>query len=194
MWRSPSRLLLLLSFLLACTGCERQATTAAVVVQDEDAPQREVYGVDYTISYEGRPRMHVRAPYMAEYEREDSTYTVLSGLPGGKPVVEDTGRVQVIIYDSEGALSATIWANRVAHGEGADRYEATGNVEVTTPEERHVESEHLAWYEASGRVRTPGFVKITTPTERIQGYELNADEDLSRYTLARITGQVTASE
>lgn len=170
-------------------GCERQVMTTATSQQEGSAPEREVSGVDYAISYEGQPRMQVRAPYMAEYIEEDSAYTVLSGTPDG-----DTGRVQVVIFDSAGSLSATIWASRVVHDEDTDLYEATGDVEVTTPEKRRLESEHLAWYEAERRVRTPGFVKITTPTEQIQGYKLNADEDLSRYTLAQITGQVTASE
>jgi LPS export ABC transporter protein LptC len=158
-------------------------------VQQEDVPDQEVAGVDFTISNDGLARMRLLAPYMAEYEREDTAYTVLSAAPDA-----DSGRVQVLVFDMDGTISATINADRVVFGSKADKYDATGNVIVTTPTGRRLEGEHLAWYESSRKVKTPGFVKITTPNERIQGYNLDAEEDLSRYTLARITGQATVQE
>lgn len=174
---------------MASTGCERQELPPTAGVQREDDPDREVSGVDFTISNDGQARMRLFAPYMAEYESEDSVYTVLSVPPGN-----DSGRVKVHVFDAMGALSATIDADRVVFGESADKYDATGNVIVTTPTGRRLEGEHLAWYESTRKVKTPGFVKITTPSERIQGYNLDAEEDLSRYTLARITGQTTVRE
>jgi hypothetical protein len=74
------------------------------------------------------------------------------------------------------------------------RFEATGNVDVVTPEDKRLESEHLVWYEDNRTLRTPGFVRIETPTERVQGYDLTADEDLETYTLNRMTGQVIVEE
>jgi hypothetical protein len=68
------------------------------------------------------------------------------------------------------------------------------NVIVVTPDEKTLESEHLVWLEDDRKLRTPGFVRITTPNERVQGYNLLADEDLSTYTLARVTGQVTVED
>ncbi len=182
-------LVVLVVLVLASAGCERQQLPVSEAVQREDEPDQEVAGVDFTISNDGLARMRLLAPYMAEYEREDTVYTVLSTPPG-----IDSGRVQVLVYDATGALSATIHADRVVFGDSADRYDATGDVIVTTPTGRRLEGEHLAWYEASRKVKTPGFVKITTPSERIQGYNLDAEEDLSRYTLARITGQTTVQE
>ncbi len=43
-------------------------------------------------------------------------------------------------------------------------------------------------------MRTPGFVRLTTAAERLQGYNLEANEDLTNYSLKRITGTVIVEE
>ena len=63
------------------------------------------------------------------------------------------------------------------------------DVEVISQDEDRLETETLEWVESEQRVSTPGFVRITTPTEQIQGYQLEAEEDLDTYRLAEITGR-----
>ena len=164
------------------------------VLLEADEPDQESWDVRFGTSEGGRPRYQIVAPYMAKYERKDSSYTLL--LPGEESEEVDSLAVRVTAYlfDEKGDSSATIDANRMLYFEEEGRFEARGNVIVVTQEKKRLESEHLLWYEAEHEVRTPGFVKITTPTERIQGYELVSDENLDEYTLARVTGQVTIEE
>lgn len=152
------------------------------------APSRENWDVRFQISQDGHPRLDIVAPYMAYFDLPDSTYTVVGADPEAPG-----GRVTVYVYDGD-SLAATVLADRLIHPDDADHYVLTGAVVVTTPTGRRLESDDLTWFEAERKVRTSGFVRIETPTENIQGYNLEADEDLTNYTLRRITGQIEITE
>lgn len=157
-------------------------------LRSETEPDREAWNVQLEISEDERPRVRIHAAYLAQYARDDSSYTLLSsGEERGEPV-------RVEIFDAQGDSSATLTADRVFQYEADDRFEARGNVIVVTPTQRRLETEHLLWLESKREVRTSDFVRITTPSERIQGYELVADENLSSFTIRRPTGQVTVEE
>jgi len=95
---------------------------------------------------------------------------------------------------SNDSVSATIRADRIVYRDAAGRFDARGQVVVTTASGKRLEGEHLTWHEEEGRITTPGFVEITTPTDRIQGHGLRADENLDSYQLGRVTGQVTVED
>ena len=169
-------------------GCARQDEPIPPGVAMEDRPDQETWDVALTLSMEGQPRAFVEAPYLARFERADSTFTRF-----GPAAPDDTTRVEVRVYDA-GRPTATVEADRLLYLDERRRFVAEGRVVVETETGKTLRSEALTWDEADRRLRTDGFVRITTPTERLQGYRLVADEDLETYTLARITGQVTVEE
>lgn len=189
-----SRLLTYLAITACVAGCHREpaSTPSMDDVRNEVAPQQESWDVRYVVTetdpeaVSSRPRMDIEANYMASYETEDSTYTIMQG--------DSLERVLVHFYDEVGDTSAALRADRIFLFEEEDRFEAWGNVVAETPDDRHLESEHLVWLEAMREVRTPGFVRITTPKETVQGFDLVADENLETYTLRRITGQVLVED
>lgn len=178
-------------FGLACS--EHAVPPSMDDVRAESEPTQESWGVHYVISEaesrngESRPRLEILADYMASYETPDSAYTVMQSTTAGR-------RVLAHIFDEAGDTSATVNAERLILHEDDRRFEAMDDVVVVTPNDKRLESEHLVWLEDDRKIRTPGFVRIVTPSERVQGYNLLADEDLESYTLARVTGQVTIEE
>ncbi|QXD14473.1 LPS export ABC transporter periplasmic protein LptC [Rhodocaloribacter litoris] len=171
-------------------GCERRVPSpVSPQVLQGDVPDRESWNTRFYVSEDGRPRVEIEAAYMAEYEREDSTYMLLRGLP-------DSGaaRVTVRLFDERGEPSATLTAARVYYYDREQRFEAHGDVRVVTRTGRRLETEDLFWDERERIVRTPGFVRITTEKEQLQGYELEADEDLATYRLRRVTGRRTVED
>jgi hypothetical protein len=184
---SPCTLLALPLSLLVLSGCERQG--AGVHAMDEPVgpiPKYESWGTRLDISDTGTPRLRLDAPYLARFET-DSTYTLMTGYDG-------VDRVSATLFDGNGSLSAVVTAEEIRYFEGDGRFEALRNVIVDARGDRRLTSEHLLWFESERKIRTQGFVRIVTPNERIQGYDLVADEDLATYTLARVTGQVTFEE
>ena len=161
-------------------------------VRAEGEPAHESWGAHFYVSQvpvgsaTSRPRFEIRADYLAEFTRGDSTYTLLRS-EGDVPV-------RATLYDAQGDSAATLTARRVFYFEGERRFEARGAVVVVTREGKRLESEHLLWFEEDRRVRTPGFVRIVTPSERVQGYGLDADEDLATYRLSRVTAEVEVED
>ena len=175
---------------LTLAGCSRRGGDAIPSdVALADLPDQETWDVTLALSMDGRRRALVRAPYLARFEREDSTFTRF-----GPAAATDTARVSVDVFDEQGEPTANVAADRLTYYDEDRRFLAEGRVVVRTETGKTLRSEALTWDEAAARLRTDGFVRITTPDEQLQGYRLDADEDLDTYTLARITGQVQVED
>lgn len=182
-------LLIVLAVVPLLAGCARRSDSIPSDVLLEEVPAQETWNVTLSLSMGERPRAVVRAPYLARFEREDSTFARF-----GPATPEDTTRVEVEVFDADGAPNATVISNRLLYFDEERRFVAEGRVVVRTQSGKLLRSEQLTWDEGESSLRTDGFVEITTPDEQIQGYRLVADEGLENYTLAQITGQVTVEE
>ncbi len=178
-----SRALGLFILLLLTAACSQRSPTQDQI-DPADRPDQESWDVSFFIETDNQPRAHLQAPYVARFERPDSTFARFG------PSEDRLDRVIVDVFDENGEESATVEADRLTYFEDRRTFVATGGVVVNGRDERRLEGERLVWHEADAELRSDGFVRITTPTEQLQGYELVADETLERYRLARITGQV----
>ncbi len=174
---------------LLLAGCTRRGDMIPSDVVLEDLPDQETWDVSLSLAMDGQPRALVRAPYLARYERADSTFARFGPAAPG-----DSTRVKVQVYDAAGRPTATVESNRLIYFDAERRFVAEGRAVVRTETGKTLRTEALTWDEAGRSLRTDGFVQIVTPEERLQGYRLVADENLETYSLARITGQVTVEE
>lgn len=177
--------------LVGLAACERQARPVPLTTEAdvENLPDQESWDAHFFVSEEGRPRLEIRAAHLEQYEREDSTFMRLTGgdeAPAAPVVVH--------VFDERGDSTATLTADRVYYFDTEQRFEAEGNVVVVTGTGRRLESEHLTWLEAEKTIHVPGFVRLVTPRERLQGYNLDADETLENFVLRRVTGRGRVEE
>ncbi len=189
--RSMGQVLSILMFAAAIhfvAGCERRSpqTTEPSKSDLEEQPAHESWGTEFYVSRDAIPLVRIRSPYSRRYEREDSTLTVLTSTSDARVVAD--------IFDDFGEKTATVHADEIRYVEEQRRFDAFGGVEVVTEEGRRVETEHLFWNEDTEMIHAPGFAQVYAPDEFIQGYELEAREDLSSYSLARVTGHVFVDE
>ena len=168
--------------LIAGLGCERRSAGPRDLPEDT-GPQQVSLDAQFTLTEAGTTRAQFLAERMEHYRRKDSTYAIMKGA------TDSTGRVTAYLF-SEGDSSATLTANRMVYLQDEDRFEAYGNVVVTTPTQKRLESEYLTWNERDRKIRTPGFVQITTPEEYVEGKGLVADENLETYQIGRFTARV----
>ncbi len=181
-----------LAFVVLLAGCEyRSASQVQRDGRAENAPDQESWNVHFSVYDAGQPRAMIEAAYMARYELEDSTYTLLRGAA---PEGDSPGRATAHVFDEHDRPSAVITADRMTYQDQKDRFIARGQVVVETTDGKRLTSEHLTWNEEERKIRTPGFVRITTPTDRVQGYGLVAAEDLSTYRLSNVTGETTVED
>lgn len=178
------------AFFLAA-GCTDPDIAVPTVedLRNERLPDQESWFTQFDVMESENPRLRIFADYMAKYIETDSTYMVLKGHPDSLG-----GRVLAYLFDEAGDSSATIVADEMIYYESERRIESKGNVIVNTIDEKRLETEFLIWLELERRVQTSGFVHITSPRENIQGYNLDADEDLENYEIARVTGQTIVDD
>lgn len=191
----------------AACGVPRETPPTLADARQQLAPTHESWDVTFVVSEAGgmvagaaatdgsRPRLAVEAGYLATFDTPDSTYTLMRGTDDAAP--DDAAGappVRIHLFDAAGDTSATVTAQRVFYYEEDRRFEAFDAVTVVTSEGRLLRSEHLRWKETERRVYVDGFARLTTPNERVAGYGFTADEDLTSYAMARVTGQVDYEE
>ena len=171
-------------------GCEHRTRGPTQTAPDSTgppAPTQVSWDVRFTMLKDGQRRAIFTAGRMEQFETEDSTYSVLHRA-------SDSTRVRTFVFDSEGDSSATITANRVLLFDDEGRFEAYGDVVVTTESGKRLSSEHLTWRQAEREIRTRRFVRIVTPSEVVRGNGLVADEDLDTYRIGPLQAEVEVDD
>ncbi len=161
--------------------------SSKIPAQLPPGPSQESWNVTTVISQAdsgtdtSRTRLIIDADYVEWVEEEDNFLQLLRGIEN---------KVQVEIYDSSGALSAMVEAQRVSYYESETRFVAEGEVVVQTSDDRMLLSEWIEWKEVDRLLRTDRFVQITTPDEVVSGTGLEASEDLSSYEIGEFRAEV----
>lgn len=182
--------MLVVSGAFAATGCTYKADIPSGEIERAKRPAlQESWQVVLNISEAGRPRIKIEGWHMERYDDPDSLFTFLDSNPD---VAGD--RVHATIYDSTGSVSAELTAESMRFDEDGERLFANGDVRVHASSGRLLESETLRWNQAERQITVPGFVYLETEDEKIRGFDLEADEDLSSYVIRRIAGTVVIRE
>ncbi|MEM6336885.1 MAG: LPS export ABC transporter periplasmic protein LptC [Bacteroidota bacterium] len=168
-------------------GCGPAERPVSPVTAETEGRTQESWDVDLRLSEGGLPRLQLTAGYLARFDRGDSTFTRLQPA-GGDPLV------RAVFFDEAGGIRGRLRAGEIDYFEKDRRFEARMGVVVETETGRQLESEIVQWDEVGRVITTPGFVRLTTPTERIEGFRLRADEDLTNYAFSRVTGSVEVEE
>ncbi|WP_460880264.1 LPS export ABC transporter periplasmic protein LptC [Pontibacter rugosus] len=72
---------------------------------------------------------------------------------------------------------------------GSNLYIARGNVVVNNlKKQEKLETEELYWNRNKAKVYTDKFVIFTTAEQRLTGTGFTANQDLSRYSITKVTG------
>lgn len=175
---------------LSLTACERRSVPVSMeTARGEDSPVQESWNAHLTVTEGGRPRLDIRSEYQASFERGDSAFVLMTGTED--PASE---RVIAVVYGETGDTTAVVRADRLYWYEDDEWLEAKGNVVVDAASGSRLESEYLAWVDASRTVSTPGFARIRSDDGVFEGYGFQADETLDNATLQHVTGLLEVDE
>lgn len=179
-----------LCLVLGASSCTYHTDIPTSQVEQAQRPAlQESWEVVLRISDAGTQRIQLEAWHMERYDDPDSLFTLLDSNPD---VPDD--RVRATFYDSAGVSSGTLTAESVRFDEDGEQLNASGDVRVRSSSGRLLEAELVRWDQAARRITAPGFVYLETEDEKIRGFGLDADEDLSSYAIRRITGTVVIRE
>lgn len=172
-------LLLILSLLttVACTDLSSyDEDRINEALADSLLSVTESWDIEMEIIEDGFRVVNIRAPYAATYHEGDSE-------------TDMQGPVEVIVRDTLGNQKTKVNSNHALYTARDSNFKFRGNVVVVTEEGRVLRTQELDWEQQERKISSDDFVTITTPADSIAGFGLTGSDDLSVYTISRVTGE-----
>lgn len=153
---SPPALVVLAAVAVACAGCTRRAPEGLPPgTEVEDLPASESWDARLQMSEGGRRTLEIAAPYLARYDRPDSSFVYLGPSPDGPAA----GHVEVTSFEDD--LRVEVAAQEAWFHEDEGRLVAQGRVRTSVSGERGAEIEAARMTMNEGAVVAEGDVQAT---------------------------------
>ena len=137
-------------------------------------PLREAVDVDMLYAEKDKIKVKMKAKRILEFKNGDREF------PEG---------VYLEFYDVTGKLTSTLKANQAYYFKKEDQWRGRGNVEVKNMEKhQQLYTEELFWTPLKRKIFTEKFVTIKLESEILYGTGLDADQDLTSYTIKKPEG------
>ena len=172
------RAILVVTVLFGLLSCKNDLDRVASVQVVDGGPDRVTEGADYYYSDSGLVRNRLQAGKLSEFTTAKPQRTELEG------------GLTLTFFDSKGRPGSLLKARRGVILPETKRMEVADQVVFTNAQGERLETERLIWSQDSDRVYTDRPVKITRAQDILYGQGLDANEDFSRYTIRRITGNL----
>ena len=154
--------------LLLISACGKEESNAPAV--SGTVPDQVMENSTITFSEEGVRSAVIWAKYVEVYERLD---------------IKKAKQVRADFYDKEGNHTSFLVADSGMIQERKRKFEALGNVVVTTDEGIKLVTQTLRWDPLIAKIVTDDFVTITRGKDVITGYGLEADQQLKHFIIKR---------
>ena len=103
--------------------------------------------------------------------------------------------IYIEFFDEFGKLESTLKANEAYFFKNENQWRGRGNVEVRNVQKsEQLNTEELFWKPEEKRIFTEKFVTIKQQNDVIYGEGLDAAEDLSWYTITKLSGRLEVNE
>jgi LPS export ABC transporter protein LptC len=154
--------------LLLISACGKEESKAPAI--SGNVPDQVMENSTITFSEEGIRSAVIWAKYVEVYERLD---------------LKKAKQVRVDFYDREGKHTSVLVADSGMIQERKRKFEALGNVVVTTDEGIKLVTQSLRWDPEKAKIVTDDFVTITKDQNVITGYGLEADQQLKHFIIKK---------
>lgn len=176
------RAALLATWACACIllpACKNDLEKVAAVEMPANAPDRVTLQAEYLLSDSGRVRNRLRAGRIAEWATE--------------PRRELSDGLELAFLNPDGTVRSTLAARRGTILPAQSRMEVNEQVVFINAQGERLETEQLIWLQDSARIHTDKPVRVQRGTDVVHGVGLDAAEDMSTYTIHRVTGELYLS-
>lgn len=160
--------------LLLVTACSRNESNAPEMAGE--VPDQILENSTVTFSEEGVRSARIFAEYVAVYEKLD---------------LKKARKLHVDFFAEDGSRTSFLVADSGVIQERKQKFEALGNVVVTTEQGIRLQTQSLRWDPENAKILTDDFVTITKGKDVITGYGLEADEELKDLVIKkRVSGEI----
>lgn len=178
-----------MAFIMGCLAvlslgsCANDAQAVQALSQGWSGPMVEQHGMTLTYTDSGRVVLRVQAGHLADF----------SQLEEG-PYQRFDSSVFVTLYDFNGKRHGRLLAQRMTHWLDTDLWFLEGDVQMHQPGGRSLYTESMTWDRDSASIYGQEALRIIDEGEEIRGKGFRAEEDLSRYTIFAVSGELNAPE
>jgi LPS export ABC transporter protein LptC len=160
--------------LLLAAACSRNESNAPGTAGE--VPDQILENSTITFSEKGILSAKIFAEYVAVYERQD---------------LKEAQKLRVDFFAQDGSRTSFLVADSGVIRERKQKFEALGNVVVTTEQGIRLQTQSLRWDPENAKIVTEDFVTITKGSDIITGYGLEADEELKDLKIKKqVSGQI----
>ena len=153
-----------------------------VTVDNEVIPTMKTLNVETLVSDSGIIRYKITAPsWLVFEEAKDPRWDFNKGLHLEK-------------YDNMRAIAATFECDSAIYLSQRKLWEFIGYVHMTNVAKERFETEHLFWDQRDKKVYTDSFIHIEKSDRIIEGYGFVSNENMTDYTVNRVSGIFPVSD
>jgi LPS export ABC transporter protein LptC len=164
--------LLPLLFVIACSKLPESQTGES---GESQAPDQVIWNGRIEVIEGGKLKSVIQAGKISTYEK--------------RKITELDSGVVVDFYNSRGTHSSQLTSRRARIEEVTDLFLAQDSVVVVSDSGATLRSERLYWDRQARKIRSDTLVIMTTEYDSLRGYDFEADEDLTSWSLKQPTGQ-----
>jgi LPS export ABC transporter protein LptC len=170
-------------FLLFCITIPLLASCSKTEIKEPleyTGPISEAENVELYYSEQDIVKVKMITPLMHEFKNQDRE------CPKG---------IYLEFYDETGRLESTLKANHAYYFKDQNQWRGRGDVVVKNIQKNEqLNTEELFWKQSDKRIFTDKFVTIRQQDDVIYGEGLDAKEDMSDYTINKISGSFEVKE
>lgn len=167
-----------LALLLLLSSCSEQTSSSSDQVTSDSLlkPDSEVFGADISLYEEGTRTALIEAERIKRFEALDSTMAY---------------KVSIDFLDSLGEASSNLVGDSGIIRENTQWMTVWGHVVFVTSDGSKLVTDSLVWNPEIQKIRTDAYVELTRDGDLITGWGLEANHDLTRFSIHRSSGTVT---
>ena len=158
----------------SCTNNEEKIKE--VTHQDSSVSVEKAENVEFSYTDSGRLKVIIKAPKTARYHLKEKPYTEM--IEG----------VDAQFFDKNLEVESTLKSKYAKSFDKDKLVEVRNDVVVTNVKNEKLETEVLFWDQKKERIYTDKFVTITTAKQIITGTGLNANQNFTKWTLLKPSG------
>jgi len=165
----------LLVFLLFVIGCSKLPESQMGEGGESQAPNQVIWNGRIEVIEGGKLKSVIQAGKISSYEK--------------RKITELDSGVVVDFYNGRGIHASQLTSRRARIEEITDLFMAQDSVVVVSDSGATLRSERLYWDRQARKIRSDTLVVMTTQYDSLRGFDFEADEDLTSWSLQRPTGQ-----
>ena len=164
------------------TSCKEDARIDTATVSAGDVPTMMTRDVETLISDSGVTRYRINTPVWYMYDEVQEPYWK---FPEGLKLVK---------FDNFFRTEATVDADSATYFKNKQVWRLDGNVNISNVMNEKFLTQQLYWDQRGHKLYSDSFIHIERTDRVLEGYGFESNEQMTRYTIKRVSGIFPASE